>query len=242
MEELIQKIEELIKVVENNGVPVVLTWVGILFPIIISILVIIQTAIQASRNKKFQKYISDREVKVQMHTNFLNIYDAFCTAQNTIGKAQDNISVIFSNQNDAFQWTNELITANNGVCQAMNRARLLLPNKDNEFLSALQTVFYKYRDLMGKVLYYINSGAATNCRNQTWAKISQTYGIAFEDYATLVKTPMAFQDFIKLNSNDTTNEINDLIKELIPLFEYEKFDKYFEKYVRIELSEESKND
>ena len=238
MEEIVKKIDELIKVVENNGVPAWLTWVGILVPIIISIAVIVQASVQAGNNKKLQKHISDREVKVQMHSDFLNIYDAFCTAQNTIGKAQDNISVIFSNQNDAFQWTNELIAANNGVCQAMNRARLLLPNKDNEFLLVLQTVFYKYRDLRETVLYYINSGEATNCRNQTWAKISQTYGIVFEDYATLVKTPMAFQDFIKLNSNDTTNKINDLIKELIPLFEYEKFDKYFEKYVRIEISED----
>ena len=51
-----------------------------------------------------------------------------------------------------------------------------------------------------------------------------------------------YEDFIKLYSNDELNEIKKNVEELRPLFKYEKFDKYFEKYVRIEISEETKND
>ena len=74
MDELIRKMDELIEAINNNNVPVWLTWVGIFVPIIISIAVIVQAAVQAKNNKKFQKYLRDRDVKVQMHTNFLNIY------------------------------------------------------------------------------------------------------------------------------------------------------------------------
>ena len=47
MEEIVKKIDELIKVVENNGVPAWLTWVGILVPIIISIAVIVFNTFKA---------------------------------------------------------------------------------------------------------------------------------------------------------------------------------------------------
>ena len=56
MDELIQKIDELINAINNNNVPIWLTWVGVLVPILISIAVIVQASVQAKNNKKFQKH------------------------------------------------------------------------------------------------------------------------------------------------------------------------------------------
>ena len=138
MEELIQKIEELNIVVENNGVPVVLTWVGVLFPIIISILVIIQTAIQASRNKKFQKYLSDRDVKVQMHNDFMKIYDDFCYAQNII--CVTSIDEIFAIPELTSMWYNDLTKALTALLQSGNRAQLLIPSEDKDLREMLDNL------------------------------------------------------------------------------------------------------
>ena len=245
MEELIQKIDELINEISANSVPLWLSIIGVFVPILLSLLVLWQGYRQNKRNielqqqitnseEKLQKEISAKEIKVQMHGDFLKIYDDFCVAQSVIGKAKDNISNIFSNPNIALQWTNDLINANNGVCQAMNRAHLLLPTSDKQFLEVLKNAFEKYRELTSKVIDYTNTGTAEFYRNQTWSKICQTYNIAYGDYMALSNNPIAYQDFMKLYSNKETEVINVIIKDILPLFEYDKFDKYFEKYLRVD--------
>lgn len=245
MEELIQKIDELINAINNNSVPLWLSIIGILVPIAISLLVWWQSHQQNKKNialqqqittgeEKLQKEISSKEIKVQMHGDFLKIYDDFCFAQGIIGQAKDNIPNIFSNPNVALQWTNDLMKATNGICQAANRAHLLLPTADNPFLEILEGVFSKYKALTTKVIDYSNTGAAEFYCNQTWTKICQTYKIAYGDYMALLNNPLAYQDFMKLYSNNQTDAINDVVKEILPLFNYDKFDIHFEKYLRIE--------
>ena len=245
MEEIVKKIDELINEIGANTVPLWLSIIGIFVPILISIIVLWQGCRQNKRNlelqqqitnseERLQKEISTKEIKVQMHGDFLKIYDDFCIAQNVIGKAKDNMSNIFANPNISLQWTNDLINANNGVCQAMNRARLLLPTDDKEFLDILRKVFEKYRELTDKVIDYIDTGAAEFYRNQTWGKITQSYNICYGDYMALANNPLAGQDFMKLYSNKEIQALNDMIKEILPFFEYDAFDKYFEKYLRIE--------
>ncbi len=241
MEELIQKIEELINVVENNGVPVVLTWVGILFPIIISILVIIQTAIQASRNKKFQKYLSDRDVKVQMHNDFMKIYDDFCYAQNII--CVNNIDEIFAIPELTSMWYNDLNKALTALWQSGNRAQLLIPSEDENLRNVVNDACKRIEEIKSTIDKYLYTGQAEFYRGQTWNKISgRLFGIQYGDYRTLSMQKSLYEDFIKLYSNDELNEIKKKIDALRPLFKYENFDKYFEQYVRIEISEETKND
>ena len=71
MEELIDKIDELIIAINNNSIPLWLSIVGILIPIFISIVVAIQAYIQHNSNKKLQMYISEKEARIQMHSDFL---------------------------------------------------------------------------------------------------------------------------------------------------------------------------
>ena len=245
MEELIQKIDELINEISANSVPLWLSIIGVFVPILLSLLVLWQGCRQNKRNielqqqitnseEKLQKELSAKEIKVQMHGDFLKIYDDFCIAQSVMGKAKDNMPNFFANPNIAFQWTSDLINANNGVCQAINRARLLLPTCDKEFLEVLRNVFEKYRELTYKVTDYIDTGAAEFYRNQTWSKITQTYNIAYGDYRALANNPIACQDFMKLYSNKEMDILNEMIREILPLFEYDSFDKYFEKYLRVD--------
>ena len=84
MEEVLQKLTELINVLENNSVPLWLSIFGIIVPIIISVAVVIITIINNRRDKDLQrqineknteleKLLSDRDVRIQMHADFLKI-------------------------------------------------------------------------------------------------------------------------------------------------------------------------
>ena len=61
MEELIQKIDELINAINNNSVPLWLTIIGILVPIAISLLVWWQSHQQNKKNIALQKQITTSE-------------------------------------------------------------------------------------------------------------------------------------------------------------------------------------
>lgn len=241
MEEIVKKIDELIKVVENNGVPAWLTWVGILVPIFISIAVIVQASVQAGNNKKFKKYISDRDVKVQMHNDFMKIYDDFCYAQNII--CVNNIEEIFAIPELTSMWYNDLNKALTALCQSGNRAQLLIPSEDKDLRKVVEDTCKRIEEIKSMIDKYLYTGQAEFYRGQTWNKISgRLFGIQYGDYRALSMQKALYDDFIKLYSNDELNDIKKKVEELRPLFKYENFDKCFEKYVRIELSEEKKND
>lgn len=244
MEELTQKIDELIELLKVNSMPLWISIVGIFVPIILSALIIGITIYQHKKNKAFQilintkneelqKMISDKELKVQMHGDILNIYDGYCVVQNTLGKANNNVATVLANPNILVQWLNELQISMAVICQAFNRAELLLPKSDMEFRKVLKSIIEKYRDLLNDIFEYINSGAADFNRNQTWVKIANTHSIQPNDYLTLYFNKDATADFIKLYANENTEKMNKGLKELMDLFESDKFDKYFEPYLSI---------
>ena len=251
MEELIQKIDELINAINNNSVPLWLTIIGILVPIAISLLVWWQSHQQNKKNialqkqittseEKLQKEICSKEIKVQMHGDILKIYDDFCLAQNTIGYAKDNVHTIFSNFNSnngisfPLQWINNVTAASNILCQSVNRAKLLLPSEDEELRTILESIWKKYKELKAKVDEYFYSGAAFTHANNAWLIIGPRFNIMAGDYNTLMSNPIAYDAFLKLCINDTTKEINEKIAEILDLLTYDKFDVYFEKYLRMD--------
>lgn len=73
MEELSQKIAELIETLNKNSVPIGLTIFCMIVPIVISLAVAIFAVVQHYQNKRLQKNISEKELKVQMHGDILNI-------------------------------------------------------------------------------------------------------------------------------------------------------------------------
>lgn len=233
MEELTQKINELIEAINANSVPLWLSIIGMIVPIVISLAVAIFAIVQHYQNKRLQMAISDKELMVQMHGDILSIYDNLCIAQNTIGRVGDNIAIIFANPNLQYQWWNELLNAINLVCQANNRAELLLPKSDKMMRETLKNILKKVRELCQDVNDYVNSGMAELSRQQSWSNICATYGILMNDYNFLSYNGKAADDFIKLCANDATKRIDKEIKDILALYDYDKFDIYFEPYLRL---------
>ena len=259
MEEIARNIEKLIETLNENSIPNWITIVGLLGPIFISILVWwlsnrqnkIHTQLEQQindNNDKLQRAISDQQIKAQMHGDFLKIYDDFCYAQSTINGAKNQVHIIFSNftcynaPNMPTQWSNSINNATNVITQALNRAKLLLPKSDQELRSRLELILEKYKKLNTDFITYHNSGQAWAVCNNAWNTIGNAYKINLGDYNALTSNYNAYTDFLKLCANETTEAINNSILEILSLFEYDKFDKYFEPYLQMNyLEKENQN-
>ena len=242
MEEITEQLEQIAKSINANSIPLWLGIIGIIFPIIISIFVIIQTCIQHKQNTIIQKRICDMEIKAQMHNNFIGIYNDFCVAQNTIGKVSQNLLEVLPFPALADQWATELFESGNKVCQAVNRARLLLSDSKKEFREIVEKIFADYQILIGVTSKYLQSGTAEMNRAHAWTSIVSTYKIVYGDYFTLWNNPNAHRDFVTLNMCKEIKEIENDISKLMTSFKYDNFDVYFEEYVRMSKLEDGKHD
>ncbi len=238
MEELSQKIAELIETLNKNSVPIGLTIFCMIVPIVISLAVAIFAVVQHYQNKRLQKNISEKELKVQMHGDILNIYDGYCLVQNSLGKVSNGVVPVFINPNVLIQWVNDMQNSAGVLSQSYNRADLLLPKTEMELRNILKNILEKFREIVVDIFDYINSGIAEMNRVQAWQKITMSYGIQQNDYATLYTNKNAAADLEKLYINDDTKRIDNKIKETMDLFEYDKFDKFFEPYLRMYTEKE----
>lgn len=250
MEELAQKIDELIEALKTNSMPLWISIVGIFVPILLSGIVIFISIMQHRINKKMQieiaeknitlqQQINERDVCIQMHEDILHIYNDFCAAQNAMCFMDGRSYLIFSNffvengsQLPAI-FFNGLNSALNNICQAVNRAKLLLPQSDMDLRDVLCQLFEKYKNLTLKVNDYLHSGVAINVFQNAWTKINSGNFGKFNNYAQLANNQSAYATYLEYCKTEMTREIDALIVELRRLFEYDKFDKYFEPYLRI---------
>ena len=210
MEELIQELKALVNAIESDSVPLWVSIFGIIVPIIISIAVAVITHIQNKKDKELQKQInyqyfalkkaiSSKEIKVQMHSDVLKIYDELCMAQNSIGIMEDKVHIIFSNFNmqpngvNFPSWiVNNLEKTLNVVCQAVNRARLIFPAND-KIIEVINYIYCKYKCLVVKIVEYYYNGNAYNVAKQAEIKseFSNHRGngsIAYKSYFEACKT------------------------------------------------------
>ena len=250
MDELIQELKSLINTLNDSSVPLWISIVSVFVPIVISIAVAIITIIQNKRSKELQKQInekntelekrlSDRDVRIQMHADFLKIYDDFCIAQNAIGMMGGRSSLIFSNFSTVngvclpTVYVNNLNTALNVLCQAMNKAKLLFPENESNLRAAIDNIYNKYKNVTVKINEYYYSGLAYNTCQIAWSKMP-SIGVFHQDYNLLMNDKKAYDAFLLNCRTSVTNEIDKETEELLKLFEYDAFDKYFEKYLRID--------
>lgn len=245
MEEVIQTLNEIVKAINDNSVPVCIAIIGTFVPIIISIAVFFQSYRQNKRHRELQEQMDEsnatlqrelnmRDMKVQMHGDFLKVYNDFCYAQNVIAYGKDQVHVIFSNvTNMSIQWVNDINHASRIICQSVNTAKLLLPKSDTSFSATLESIYQKILDFQKEVNTYYHGGQAGAVWNNAWRTVSSAYGIVAGDYYSLMNNAVAYDAFLKLCANEKASQINDMIKETISLFEYDKFDILFLPYLQM---------
>ena len=249
-----EELKNLIEVLKNNAVPKWITIIGIFVPIAISIAVIVISILQHKWNKKFQQKLNDqnellqrelskKELRVQMHSDIMKIYDDFCLAQNALLLPSGKSHIMFSNfstQNGGnlpFNYVTGLNTALSILFQAANRAMLLIPEQDADFRNALKNIVDKYKDLKAQIDSYYYSGTAMSVSNLAWQQMTQIYPyIQMYNYGMLFGNQPIYNAYLEKCKTETTTEIDKKTIELLELFKYENFDKYFEKYLRIDAN------
>lgn len=245
MEELIQKIDELINTINENSVPKGVTIAGIVIPILISAAVAVFAILQHFQNVRLQRIISNRDYKVQMHADILKIYDDFCLAQNALGGSVGAVHSVFAcflpvsgGLNLPTLYVNNLNAALNVICQAANRAKLLLPKEDENIRNMIEDTYEKFKKLKFKVDEYFYNGIAYNVADSAWNKIlSNGIIISKWNYYELNNNRTVYGTFLEYCKTATTQEIDAMTQELHDLFTYDKFDVYFEKYLQMNLME-----
>ena len=258
MKEIIEAINRLIDTINQNSTPAWVTYVGIFVPISISVTVAILSWFQNKKSnelqkeieessKNFQSALNNHEEYVQMRDNFLKIYDDFGSAQSILVHMSKRVHIIFSNftaingYSEPYQLICDIKSTANIICRAVNRASLLPPREDKDFRSILHNIHEKYLILCEKISSYFYNNHALMTSENAWDLITKSSNIARYDYSTLTKNPPLYDNYLRLCDTDETKEIEKLIEELLPLFEYEKFDKYFEPYLQM-ISVERKFD
>lgn len=258
MEELIQRIDQLTEAIRHNSVPLWIAYIGTFIPIIISILLLWQTfrldkknkQLQveiAQNNERLQRDLSSRDERIQMREEFLKIYDSFCLAQSILGNASGHVHIYYSNFSvyngitTPLQFINQLKDATSTVFQATNKATLLLPSSDAKFKQFLLNIANKIKEICNKAGSYYSSGYAYSVSENAWDTIGPSHGIQRYDYQALTSNFLAYDNFLKLCINESTDEIEIMIKETLPLFEYGLFDQHFEPYLQMGYSEDTVN-
>lgn len=251
MEELIQKIDEVIVAINSSSTPLWINIVGIFVPIVLSIVVIFITIHQNKINKILQQQICDtniklqqelslKEQKLQMHTDVIKIYEDYCLAQNAVAEFKDKTHIIFSSfySNSAgllvpLNAINNLQNSFNIMCMAENRAMILFPESDTCIKERLKEIFLKTRKILDKLADYYLSGIAKSISDIAWQKIV-TQGISLGDYVSLMQNQKLYNTYLDMCKNQTTAEIEKQIEDILSLYTYDNFDLYFKKYVQID--------
>ncbi len=250
MEITFQGLDQLIQVISRASTPMWITIIGVFVPILISIIIFLQSLTQNRKNiqlqkqieqnnEELQKKLSEHDERIQMRSEFLKIYDDLCSAQSVIGCIHGQIHIIFSNFTVVNNTTvpiklvNDVNNATRTICQSVNRAKLLLPSADEGSRKMLENIYLKFCELQSKINNYYNSGYAHSTCDNAWNYITSSCGITRYDYYTLIRNSAAYDSFLRLCVNDSINEIEHIIEDILPLFDYDKFDRYFEPYLQM---------
>lgn len=205
-------------------------YISTFLPILLSAMLIIQNFIIDSRNKKLQKEIHNRDIRLRKHDDILKIYSVyyevsdFLYANNIVlGVKEGNVPYI---TNCRFH----LVLMKNNILRKLDLATLMLKNSDNELYEVVKYRFEFVAKIIDKYIDYIDSDFVS-VSLQAWSKISQLYPLVQQyNYTLLYQIQNCLNDFHKLCETSTTLELDELLKQYAELHNYDKFDIYFEKY------------
>lgn len=234
MDEIVQALNNIANAISQNSMPLIISIIAIAVPIALTIVSIVQAIVQNKQSRNLQKLIHNNEINLQSRENILQIYNSFVNALGIVCQGQNKVEYIFSNPNSTDKWLNDLISANNSLTLVMNQAELFFRRSNPDLIIILKKCKESFRNLFQSISSYANDGQLLMVQNQAWNTISLTFGIPFGNYWLLQQNNMAMQQFLQLNTTDETKKIQKEIDEFISLFQYDKFDIYFEEYLSIQ--------
>ena len=211
MEDLVIKMEELIQAINNNNVPVWITYVSIIVPIILSVVVIVTTLLQHRQNKQLQKAISDRDVNFQMHEEILKIYSTFEDFHDFVMLNSNLVAVISNNKrlSSFFDGVNKFQIK---LSHASNHVKLIFEDKKlKNIISNIHEMFFSF---IKEFSEYYNSGKIEENSETAWTLMNDQFKIKKGEYWKLLSNKKAYENFKKLYKDEHVNKLQTSINNL----------------------------
>lgn len=228
-----QIIEQLMKVNERDWLDVI----GILIPIILTVVIIIQNIIYFNRSDKLQKQIHNRDRINQYHNDILMIYNTYYEFSDVVFTSGFADNVKSANINRASTWTNNLITLRISIGRKIDLSKLIFGQSNKKLYCVLEERFKLAIEIIDKYLSYVNSGRLFEVSENAWATVipSNPLGITFKyNYEILAQNKTMYDNFMKLCQSEELVEIETLTKDYQDKHKYDNFDKYFEEYFSLD--------
>ena len=230
MEEIVAAINNVAESLKNST-PAWVSVVGVLVPIVLTVVSIILSVRMDKNNQQMQKMLANRDMMNQTRQSVLDIYNSYFNGFMILTPANGNIAEIFTSDQSYYRWAQDIENASKDISQAYNRAKLLL--EDEELLCQLsdaQTAFYS---LDKSVRAYIFTGIPSQTVSNAWNQFSGQHSVAIGNYVALFQNRALGEVFIKLCENTYTKDIQEKVTAYLELVQGDKFDKPFKKYVQI---------
>jgi len=204
--------------------------VGIMIPIILTIVIIVQNIVFFKRNAELQKEITNREERNRYHNDIMriyNVYYAFCDC--ILGSGFSN-NVRIGNCNMAMAWMNNLIYLKQDIGRTKELAKLFLKKSDPEVYDIVDERLNLAIKIIDKYVDYISSGKLYGVSENAWNTICENLVMHKYNYQWLYQNKIKYDNYLKLCESDDIKEIEALLRTYEEQHSYENFDKYFEKY------------
>lgn len=230
MDELIVAIDRVAEALQTSP-PAWISVVGIVVPIVLTVVSIILSVRMDKNNEKMQKMLANRDMMNQTRQCILNIYNAFYTGAYVLAQADKNVAEVFSADQSYYRWGMEIENASKDVMSAYNQAKLLV--EDEHLLQQLKEAKDAFVLVNQTVGSYICTGIPAQTIMNAWLNFSQQYNVQSGNYYALFQNRSLGEIFIKLCENTYTKDIQEKISAYLELVNNESFDKPFKVYVQI---------
>lgn len=227
-----QIVEQLIQLDKKDWLDVV----GIIIPIILSIIIILQNIISSYRMNKLQKQIYNRERKNQFHDEILMIYNTYYDFCDTIIVKGFENNVKNGDYNSAYSYINNLISLRLSIGRRLDLAKLIFKGNNEELYDIIEERFTLAIKIIDKYIEYINSGRLLEVSENAWNTVLTSNFLNYKyNYIFLIQNNIMYNNFIRLCESEELKDIMDLSKKYQEKHQYENFDKYFEQYFSLNL-------
>ena len=209
---------------------------GTLLPIVLSVVVVIQNGIIARRNEELQKEIHNRDIANQAHEDILIVYRTYYDFCDTIFSSHLHDYVRLADVTRIQALVVNLFDLKRRIIQNLDMARMLFSKEDKETFEIIEDRFNGQIRAVDKYQDYILSGRLEKISSNAWSTILENKNLIFVDqvkysFQELLKYPDLYDEYIELCNTDEFKDIQKTMNSVMELHSYDKYDKYFEKYL-----------
>ena len=209
---------------------------GIIFPIVLTFIIIIQNCIYYRGNKKLQKQIHNRDQKIQHHNDIMMLYNTYYDFCDAIFTSSFYMNVKCANVNSVMMYINNVNLTRIQIGRRRDLARILFEHTDVNLYEIIVERFDLAIKIIDKYLEYYNSGKLAKVSENAWNTICPPNTASFiykYNYSYLLQNRNLNENYMKLCEQEEIREIDKMLNDYKDLHTYESFDMYFEKYLNL---------